>query len=189
MIYNPNLVQCICIKSNGKRCKQQGKPQQSGGSIIDGYCRFHKKFVAKVPVITILEPPPVQEIVEQPKAHFYLCDDILEMVGVEVVKKRVEWKATWGVWINHHNALLAIVHNTLNTMVEALEKRKKPLTIKNMRYKYIGYALRHDYQGCIWHWSDTLKVRNAKIQVKAQIYKQVIFDYQHPLTHFHALEN
>ena len=33
---------CTFIKKNGKRCKQMGKPNQSGGKIIDGYCDYHR---------------------------------------------------------------------------------------------------------------------------------------------------
>lgn len=33
---------CKYIKKNGKRCRQCGKPKQTGGPIINGYCSFHK---------------------------------------------------------------------------------------------------------------------------------------------------
>jgi hypothetical protein len=34
---------CLAIKTNGKQCRQTGKPTQSGGAIINGYCCFHRK--------------------------------------------------------------------------------------------------------------------------------------------------
>ena len=34
---------CLAIKTNGKQCRQTGKPTQSGGEIINGYCCFHRK--------------------------------------------------------------------------------------------------------------------------------------------------
>ena len=33
---------CQFIKGNGKQCRQTGKESQSGGPIIDGYCRYHR---------------------------------------------------------------------------------------------------------------------------------------------------
>ena len=32
---------CLFIKKNGKQCRQNGKPNQTGGSIINGYCSYH----------------------------------------------------------------------------------------------------------------------------------------------------
>ena len=37
-------MRCRAIKKNGKQCRQCGKPQQSGGEIINGYCNYHKQF-------------------------------------------------------------------------------------------------------------------------------------------------
>lgn len=37
-------MRCRAIKKNGKQCRQCGKPQQSGGEIIYGYCNYHKHF-------------------------------------------------------------------------------------------------------------------------------------------------
>ena len=33
---------CKFIKKGGKQCRQSGKPNQSGGPIIDGYCSYHR---------------------------------------------------------------------------------------------------------------------------------------------------
>tara|TARA_B100000902_G_C27005187_1_gene761869 strand:- start:190 stop:435 length:246 start_codon:yes stop_codon:yes gene_type:complete len=33
---------CQFIKGNGKQCRQTGKESQSGGPIINGYCRYHR---------------------------------------------------------------------------------------------------------------------------------------------------
>ena len=32
---------CQFIKKGGKQCRQSGKPSQSGGPIINGYCLYH----------------------------------------------------------------------------------------------------------------------------------------------------
>ena len=40
---NQNKQRCQFIKKNGKRCRQVGKPSQSGGPIINGYCSYHRK--------------------------------------------------------------------------------------------------------------------------------------------------
>ena len=37
---NPN--RCIAIKHNGSRCRQCGKKTQSGGPIINNYCKYHR---------------------------------------------------------------------------------------------------------------------------------------------------
>ena len=37
-----NHNRCVAIKKNGKRCRQMGKKNQSGGEIINGYCSFHR---------------------------------------------------------------------------------------------------------------------------------------------------
>ena len=36
------LDRCIFIKKDGKQCRQRGKPSQSGGPIINGYCSYHR---------------------------------------------------------------------------------------------------------------------------------------------------
>jgi len=33
---------CKAIKKNGKSCKQSGKSTQTGGPIINGYCKYHR---------------------------------------------------------------------------------------------------------------------------------------------------
>ena len=33
---------CLAIKTNGKPCRQMGKPKQSGGPLIAGFCEYHK---------------------------------------------------------------------------------------------------------------------------------------------------
>ena len=33
---------CQHIKKNGERCRQTGKPNQSGGEIIQGRCGYHR---------------------------------------------------------------------------------------------------------------------------------------------------
>ena len=38
-----NHNKCKGIKKNGKPCKQRGDPNQSGGPIINGYCKYHRK--------------------------------------------------------------------------------------------------------------------------------------------------
>lgn len=38
---------CKFIKQNGKQCKQSGKINQSGGPIINGYCKYHTKLEGK----------------------------------------------------------------------------------------------------------------------------------------------
>ena len=35
---------CQHIKADGKQCRQSGKETQSGGPIIDGYCKYHRQF-------------------------------------------------------------------------------------------------------------------------------------------------
>ena len=37
-----NSTRCIAIKSNGSRCRQCGKKTQSGGPIINNYCKYHR---------------------------------------------------------------------------------------------------------------------------------------------------
>lgn len=37
----PEDNRCRATKRNGSRCRQEGKPNQSGGQIIDGYCSYH----------------------------------------------------------------------------------------------------------------------------------------------------
>lgn len=37
------LDRCKFIKKDGKQCRQRGKPSQSGGPIINGYCSYHRK--------------------------------------------------------------------------------------------------------------------------------------------------
>uniref|UniRef100_A0A6C0L216 Uncharacterized protein n=1 Tax=viral metagenome TaxID=1070528 RepID=A0A6C0L216_9ZZZZ len=34
---------CQYIKAGGKQCRQSGKETQTGGPIIDGYCKYHRK--------------------------------------------------------------------------------------------------------------------------------------------------
>lgn len=36
------LDRCKFIKKDGKQCRQRGKPSQSGGPIINGYCSYHR---------------------------------------------------------------------------------------------------------------------------------------------------
>ena len=36
-----NDTRCRAIKGNGKQCRQRNKPKQTGGAIIDGYCKYH----------------------------------------------------------------------------------------------------------------------------------------------------
>ena len=36
-----NQTQCQGTKRNGNPCKQSGKPQQTGGPIINGFCSYH----------------------------------------------------------------------------------------------------------------------------------------------------
>ena len=38
-----NPIRCKYIKKNGQQCRQRGKPNQSGGPIINGYCKYHKQ--------------------------------------------------------------------------------------------------------------------------------------------------
>ena len=33
---------CTFIKKNGKQCRQMGKPNQSGGQIVNGFCNYHR---------------------------------------------------------------------------------------------------------------------------------------------------
>lgn len=33
---------CKFIKKNGKQCRQRGKENQSGGPILNGYCKYHR---------------------------------------------------------------------------------------------------------------------------------------------------
>lgn len=33
---------CQFIKKDGKQCRQSGKPTQSGGPIISGFCLYHR---------------------------------------------------------------------------------------------------------------------------------------------------
>ena len=33
---------CQCIKKDGKQCRQSGRPTQSGGPIINGFCSYHR---------------------------------------------------------------------------------------------------------------------------------------------------
>tara|TARA_R100000426_G_scaffold82116_1_gene60237 strand:+ start:603 stop:926 length:324 start_codon:yes stop_codon:yes gene_type:complete len=40
----PAMPRCQALKSNGKQCRQCGKPTQSGGEIIDGFCMYHSKY-------------------------------------------------------------------------------------------------------------------------------------------------
>tara|TARA_Y100000817_G_scaffold259683_1_gene213682 strand:+ start:1802 stop:2065 length:264 start_codon:yes stop_codon:yes gene_type:complete len=41
---NKNYPQrCKFIKKNGQQCRQRGKPNQSGGPIINGYCNYHRQ--------------------------------------------------------------------------------------------------------------------------------------------------
>ena len=35
-------TRCIAIKKNGSRCRQCGKDTQSGGPIINNYCKYHR---------------------------------------------------------------------------------------------------------------------------------------------------
>ena len=43
-IITDNIVhtRCIAIKKNGSRCRQCGKDTQSGGPIINNYCKYHR---------------------------------------------------------------------------------------------------------------------------------------------------
>tara|TARA_Y100000389_G_C17015538_1_gene296274 strand:- start:13 stop:423 length:411 start_codon:yes stop_codon:yes gene_type:complete len=43
-ISNPisNHTRCIADKPNGSRCRQCGKDTQSGGPIINNYCKYHR---------------------------------------------------------------------------------------------------------------------------------------------------
>ena len=34
---------CTIIKKNGQQCRQRGKPNQSGGPIINGFSNYHKQ--------------------------------------------------------------------------------------------------------------------------------------------------
>ena len=36
------MYRCQAIKKNGSQCRQCGKPQQSGGPILMGFCNYHK---------------------------------------------------------------------------------------------------------------------------------------------------
>ena len=33
---------CKAIKWNNNRCRQEGQSNQTGGEIIDGFCKYHK---------------------------------------------------------------------------------------------------------------------------------------------------
>jgi hypothetical protein len=37
-----NSERCCATRKNGKPCKQMNKPNQTGGEIIYGYCKYHK---------------------------------------------------------------------------------------------------------------------------------------------------
>tara|TARA_R110002167_G_scaffold11857_12_gene51310 strand:- start:2756 stop:3040 length:285 start_codon:yes stop_codon:yes gene_type:complete len=47
-------------------------------------------------------------------------------------------------------------------IVETLADHKKPLTIKNMRYKYVKKSIQYE-DGPIWTWRDSLEERGHKI--------------------------
>lgn len=36
------IKRCQAIKWNKNRCRQEGQPNQTGGEIIDGYCKYHQ---------------------------------------------------------------------------------------------------------------------------------------------------
>ena len=36
-------TRCTAIKYNGNRCRQEGQSNQTGGPIIDGLCKYHRK--------------------------------------------------------------------------------------------------------------------------------------------------
>jgi len=68
-----------------------------------------------------------------------LCFDILEIVGRHVVIKRQEIRE--GFW-THNGSNMRLVHNQLNNIILALEKRGKSITPKqsnpNTQYKYVA---------------------------------------------------
>lgn len=36
------MYRCRALKKNGRQCRQCGKPQQSGGPILMGFCDYHQ---------------------------------------------------------------------------------------------------------------------------------------------------
>ena len=36
-------TRCTAINWNGNRCRQEGMPNQTGGPIINGRCKYHRK--------------------------------------------------------------------------------------------------------------------------------------------------
>ena len=41
-IHSSKNKRCLFIKRKGKQCRQKGLLNQSGGEIINGYCKYHR---------------------------------------------------------------------------------------------------------------------------------------------------
>ena len=78
---------CLAIKSNGKPCRQTGKPKQTGGPLIAGFCEYHKS-QRPADLLEQLEDNykcvVIEEVVEEIEP---IQEEVVEVVEIEPVKK------------------------------------------------------------------------------------------------------
>ena len=93
----------------------------------------------------------------------YLCDDILGMIGGYIEPARKEAKKKDFRQFIARRDMFWTTDREFKKIVETLADHKKPLTIKNMRYKYVKKEIQYQCFRPIWTWRDSLEERGEKI--------------------------
>ena len=101
-----------------------------------------------------------------PYCDWGVSDDILEMIGKQIVE--VKETRYWAMCKSHFKSMK--MTDEFKAIVNVLAKRNKPLTLRNMRYKYVqrdevvrrkGISRHYD-----WNWRTSLEERRNKIHRK-----------------------
>ena len=158
---------CKATTLKGRPCRQCGKG--SGGKILLGYCNYHKKYRQEPTWVKQEEVKAIVPVKPKETACFYLCDDLLEQIGFEVIKSREAWSEQLHKWRRIHNDYSSVKHQFKGT-VKILAEHNKPITIKNMRYKYVKYEMGWWFP--LWTWTDSLAKRYEKTQHHIELQKE-----------------
>lgn len=94
-----------------------------------------------------------------------VCDDILEMIGKQIV----EVKKTREIQMGKSHFKSCRMNREFQAIVKVLFERNKSITLKNMKYNYVRKDQNVRWSGLSsydWSWRNSLEERRKKIHRK-----------------------